>query len=55
MPRLILIPLDSCFDVPETGDLQLSPADALRVVAVKTRTSFSVAEVDVAEAVHAWP
>jgi len=55
MPRLILIPLDPCFYVPEASDLQLSSADALRVVAVEARTSFSVAEVDVTEAVHARP
>jgi len=55
MPRLILIPLNPSFDVPETGDLQLSSTDAIRVVAVEARTSFSVAEVDVVEAVHARP
>jgi len=54
-PRLILIPLNPCFYVPEMSNLQLSAADALRVVAVEARTSFSIAEVDVFEAVHAWP
>jgi len=54
-PYLILVSLYPCFYVPETGDLQLSSANAFGVLAVEARTSFSVAEVYVGEAVHARP